>query len=338
MVLTNPDFSAKRIHSHRFASNDKTANLDFAVRPRKFEMAGETNMISAAFPYKKQRQRVLGSDMAYVEAGEGDPIVFLHGNPTSSYLWRNVLPHLEPLGRCIAPDRIGMGDSDKLPDSGPDSYRFVEHRRYLDALLEALDVRERVILVIHDWGSALGFDWANRHREVVKGIAFMEAIVRPQGWDHWDKINMRPALKALRSEAGEAMVLKDNFFIEKILPGAILRTLSAEEMAEYRRPFAEPGDGRRPTLTWPRQIPIEGEPADVHAIATAYAGWLGKSNVPELFLKAEPGAILANDSLVDLVRGWPVLTEKTVRGIHFVQEDSPDEIGKAIAGWMGALG
>jgi haloalkane dehalogenase len=288
-------------------------------------------MISAAFPYKKQRRRVLGREMAYVEVGEGDPIVLLHGNPTSSYLWRNMLPHLQPLGRCIAPDLIGMGDSDKLPNSGPGSYRFVEHRRYLDALLEALDVHERVTFVIHDWGSALGFDWANRHREAVKGIAFMEAIVAPQGRDHWDKMGMGPALEALRSEAGEAMVLQNNYFIEEILPNAILRKLSDEEMAEYRRPFAEPGEGRRPTLTWPRQIPIEGEPADVHAIATEYADWLGTSNVPKLFLKAEPGAILANDTLVNLVRGWPALTERTVAGIHFVQEDSPDEIGQCPA-------
>src|SRR5262249_50055537 len=179
---------------------------------------GEVNMISAAFPYQKQRRRVLGREMAYVEIGEGDPIVLLHGNPTSSYLWRNVLPHLQPLGRCIAPDLIGMGDSDKLPNSGFGSYRFVEHRRYLDALMEALDVRERVTLVIHDWGSALGFDWANRHREAIKGIAYMEAILVPQRWDHWDKFNMRPALQGLRSEAGEQMVLRDNFFIEKILP------------------------------------------------------------------------------------------------------------------------
>ena len=246
-------------------------------------------MISAAFPYQKKRRRVLGREMAYVEVGHGDPIVLLHGNPTSSYLWRNVLPHLQPLGRCIAPDLIGMGDSDKLPDSGPGSYRFVEHRRYLDALLETLDVRERVTLVIHDWGSALGFDWANHHRTAVKGIAYMEAIVVPQRWDHWDKFNMRPALQGLRSEKGEEMVLRDNFFIEKILPKAILRPLSTDEMTEYRRPFADPGEGRRPTLTWPRQIPIAGEPVDVHAIATEYADWLGRSNVPKLFLKAEIG-------------------------------------------------
>jgi haloalkane dehalogenase len=291
-------------------------------------------MISAAFPYQKQRRPVLGREMAYVEVGQGDPIVLLHGNPTSSYLWRNVLPHLEGLGRCIAPDLIGMGDSDKLPESGPGSYRFVEHRRYLNALLETLNVHERVTLVLHDWGSALGFDWANRHREAIKGIAFMEAIVAPLSRDDWDKMGVRAAVGPLRSEAGEAMALDNNYFIEEILPNAILRKLSGEEMTEYRRPFTEPGEGRRPTLTWSRQLPIAGEPADVHAIATEYAEWLGTSNVPKLFLKAEPGAFLAIDTLVNLVRGWPALTEKTVTGIHFVQEDSPDEIGQAIAGWM----
>ena len=292
-------------------------------------------MISAAFPYQKQRRRVLGSEMAYVDVGQGDPFVLLHGNPTSSYLWRNVLPHLQPLGRCIAPDLIGMGDSDKLPNSGPGSYRFVEHRCHLDALLEALDVRERVTLVIHDWGSALGFDWANRHRDAVKGIAFMEAIVRPQGWDHWDVMNMRPFLEALRSDAGEKMVLEENFFIEKILPGAILRKFAPEEMAQYRRPFAEPGEGRRPTLTFPREIPIEGEPADVNAIVNAYAEWLAASDVPKLFIKAEPGALLGGGENLETVRAWPAQTEVTVAGVHFVQEDSPDEIGRAIADWMG---
>jgi haloalkane dehalogenase len=287
--------------------------------------------------YQKRRQRVLDREMAYMEVGQGAPLVLLHGNPTSSYLWRNVLPHLEPLGRCIAPDLVGMGDSDKLPGSGSESYRFVEHRRYLDALLESLDVREHVTLVIHDWGSALGFDWANRHREAVKGIAYMEAIVRPQGWDHWDNMKMRPLLEALRSEAGEDMVLQDNFFIEKILPGAILRTLSAEEMAEYRRPFATPGEGRRPTLTWPRQIPIEGDPADVTEIVAAYAEWLATSDVPKLFLKAEPGALLAGGANLETARSWPAQTEVTVAGIHFIQEDSPDEIGKAIANWISTL-
>jgi haloalkane dehalogenase len=298
------------------------------------------SMISAAFPYQKQRRRVLGREMAYVEVGAGDPIVLLHGNPTSSYLWRNVLPHLQPRGRCIAPDLIGMGDSEKLPGSGPGSYRFVEHRRYLDALLGALDVHERVTFVVHDWGSALGFDWANRHREAVKGIAYMEAIVRPQGWDHWDNLGsgFRPVLQALRSEDGEAMILRDNFFVEQVLPAGVLRTLSAEEMAEYRRPFAEPGEGRRPTLTWPREIPIEGEPADVAAIVSAYADWLATSGMPKLFVRAEPGALLAGGANLDLVRRWPAQTEVTVAGIHVVQEDSPDAIGRAIADWMRAMG
>jgi haloalkane dehalogenase len=297
----------------------------------------EANAISATSPYPKFRRSVLGREMAYVEVGRGDPIVLLHGNPTSSYLWRNVLPHLAPLGRCIAPDLIGMGDSDKLRDSGPGSYRFVEQRRYLDALLEALDVHERVTFVIHDWGSALGFDWANRHREAMRGIAYMEAIVRPQGGDHWDNINMRPPLQALRSRAGEVMVLQDNFFIEKMLPGGILRALSAGEMAEYRRPFAEPGEGRRPTLTWPRELPIEGDPAEVAAIVAAYADWLATSDVPKLFLKAEPGALIAGGANLETVRKWPAQTEVTVAGIHFIQEDSPDEIGRAIADWMRAL-
>ena len=295
-------------------------------------------MISATFPYQKRRQRVLGREMAYVEVGRGDPIVLLHGNPTSSYLWRNVIPHLEPLGRCIAPDLLGMGDSEKLPNSGPNSYRFVEHRRYLDALLEALGVRERVILVIHDWGSALGFDWANRHRQSVKGIAYMEAIVRPQGWDHWDNMNMRPFLEALRAEAGERMVLQDNFFIEKILPGAILRPLSGQEMAEYRRPFAEPGESRRPTLTWPREIPIDGDPTDVTAIVSAYSAWLASSDVPKLFVKAEPGALLTVGANLETARSWPAQKEVSVAGVHFVQEDSPNEIGRAIVDWMQTLG
>jgi haloalkane dehalogenase len=203
-------------------------------------------------------------------------------------------------------------------------------------LLKALDVRERVTLVLHDWGSALGFDWANRHREAVKGIAAMEAIVAPLGRGDWGE-TFGQALDTLRSEAGEGMVLQKNYFIEEILPNAVLRTLSDEEVAEYRRPFAEPGEGRRPTLTWPRQVPIDGEPADVAAIVTDYADWLATCNVPKLFLKAEPGAILANDKLVNIVRQWPAVTEKTVAGVHFVQEDSPDEIGRAIADWMRML-
>jgi haloalkane dehalogenase len=273
--------------------------------------------------------------MAYVEVGQGDPIVFLHGNPTSSYLWRNVIPHLEGRGRCIAPDLIGMGDSDKLQPSGPDRYRFVEHRAHLDALLEALGVRERVTLVVHDWGSALGFDWANRHREAVRGIAYMEAIVRPITWDEWPGA-ARQIFQAFRSPAGEEMVLEHNAFVERVLPASVLRPLGEAEMAVYRRPFREPGEGRRPTLTWPRQIPIDGEPPDVVAIVEAYGAWLATAPVPKLFVNADPGAILIGP-LRELCRRWPNQTEVTVKGSHFMQEDSPDEIGEAIARWHDSL-
>ena len=291
-------------------------------------------MPSAAEPAKK-RITVHGRSMAYAEAGRGDPIVFLHGNPTSSYLWRNIMPHLEALGRCIAPDLIGMGDSQKLPDSGPDSYRLVEHRRYLDALFDALGVRERVTVVGHDWGSALGFDWANRHREGVKGIAYMEAIVRPMTWTEWPE-SIQKLFRGFRSEAGEAMVLEKNVFVERVLPGSVLRGLTDEEMAVYRRPYLEPGEARRPTLTWPRQIPLDGEPADVVEIVQSYADWLSGSDVPKLFVNAEPGAILVGAQRA-FCRSWPNQSEVTVRGSHFVQEDSPDEIGRALADWYRVL-
>ncbi len=293
-------------------------------------------MISPEERYEKRTAEVLGRTMSYVEVGSGDPIVFLHGNPTSSYLWRNVIPHCEGLGRCLAPDLIGMGDSDKLEPSGPDRYRFVEHRSYLDALLESLGVEQNVTLVVHDWGSALGFDWANRHRDAVRGIAYMEAIVRPVSWDDWPEA-ARGVFQAFRSPAGEAMVLENNVFVERVLPGSIQRKLSDAEMEVYRRPFREPGEGRRPTLTWPREIPIDGEPADVVEIAASYADWLASSDVPKLFVNAEPGAILIGEQR-EFCRSWPNQTEVTVRGIHFVQEDSPDEIGSALAHWIGGLG
>ena len=284
---------------------------------------------------EKKYMEVLDRKMACVETGEGEPIVFLHGNPTSSYLWRGVIPHLASLGRCIAPDLIGMGDSDKLEDSGPGSYRFVEHRRYLDALLEALGVTERVTLVTHDWGSALGFDWANRHRDAVKGLAYMEAIVQPLTWAQWPEASRR-VFQGFRSESGESMILEKNVFVERVLPGSIKRELSQKEMAEYRRPFEEAGEGRRPTLTWPREIPIEGEPADVTGIVGRCAAWLRESPVPKLFVNAEPGAILVGEQR-EFCRTWPNQTEVTVPGIHFIQEDSPDEIGRAIAAWFRTL-
>ena len=288
------------------------------------------------FRDKKKFATVLGKQMAYIEEGEGDPIVFLHGNPTSSYLWRNILPHLAGRGRLIAPDLIGMGDSEKLEESGPDRYTFVEHRKYLFALLEQLGVTGNVTLVIHDWGSGLGFHWAHMHPEALKGIAFMEGIVAPvPGWDSFPEAP-RAMFQRLRSEAGEEMVLEKNLFVEAILPGSILRDLNEEEMAEYRRPFANAGEDRRPTLTWPRQIPIGGDPADVAEIVEAYSAWLRETPVPKLFVNAEPGALIAGP-VRDFVRSFPNLKEVTVAGSHFIQEDSPDEIGQAIKDWHSQL-
>jgi haloalkane dehalogenase len=292
--------------------------------------------MTSDFARRKRFLQVEGRRMAYIEEGEGDPIVFLHGNPTSSYLWRNVMPHLRGRGRLIAPDLIGMGDSDKLEPRGPGSYSFVEHRRYLFALLAALEVRERVTLVIHDWGSALGFDWASRHPQALKGIAFMEAIVAPmESWDEFPE-PVRPVFQGFRSPQGEKMVLEQNIFVEQVLPGAILRKLSEEEMAEYRRPFLAPGESRRPTLSWPRQLPIEGQPAEVVEIARAYSGWLARSTVPKLFVNAEPGAILRG-RLREQVRSWPGLSEVTVPGVHFIQEDSAEAIGQVIVTWLDQL-
>ena len=282
-------------------------------------------------PLEKQYRTVNGKQMAFHERGEGRSVVFLHGNPTSSYLWRNVIPAVAEHARCIVPDLIGQGDSDKLDDTGPESYRFVEHRFYLDGLLDQLELGDDVVLVIHDWGSALGFDWANRHRDRVAGIAFMEAIVMPVTWEQWPEA-ARGIFQGFRSEAGESMVIEKNLFVEAVLPGSILRTLSDEEMSEYRRPFTEPKH-RRPTLTWPRQIPIEGEPADVVKIVDYYAEWLSGSELPKLFINADPGAILIGEQR-EFARGWPNLTEVTVSGNHFLQEDSPHEIGSAIAEWL----
>ena len=281
---------------------------------------------------ERQKVEVHGLNMAYVERGEGDPIVFVHGNPTSSYLWRNVLPHAESKGRCIALDLIGMGDSDKLPESGPESYTFAEHSRYFDAALEALDVRDNVTLVVHDWGSALGFDWAHRHPQAVAGLCYMEALVRPLSWAEWPP-DARGVFQGFRSPAGEEMVLEKNIFVERVLPGSVLRTLTEEEMVEYRKPFLTAGESRRPTLTWPRQIPIDGEPPDVAETIAAYADWLASSPVPKLFVNAEPGAILTGAQR-DFCRTWPNQTEVTVRGSHFIQEDSPHEIGTALASWL----
>ena len=287
-------------------------------------------MISAK-ELPKKTVSVNGKTMSYAEMGEGDPIIFQHGNPTSSYLWRNIMPHLAGQGRCIAIDLIGMGDSDKLEDSGPDRYTLLEHRDYFDAALDALGVTSNVTFVIHDWGSALGFDWANRYRDSVIGIAYMESIVRPVSWDDWPEA-ARGVFQGFRSSAGEDMVLDKNVFVERVLPGSIIRDLSDEEMEVYRRPFKNPGEERRPTLTWPRQIPIEGEPAEVVELVQSYADWLSKSDMPKLFINAEPGAILIGPQR-EFCRSWPNQQEVTVAGNHFLQEDSPNEIGEAIAQW-----
>lgn len=281
----------------------------------------------------KKYVTVDGRQMAYVEMGDpdGDPIVFLHGNPTSSFLWRNVMPHLAGQGRCLAADLIGMGDSDKLDDSGPDRYTFVEHRGFLDGWFDAVGATSNVTLVIHDWGSALGFHRAHRFPDQVAGIAYMEAIVTPVTWDDWPE-SATGIFQGFRSEAGDEMVLTKNLFVDAVLPASIQRDLSDEEMAEYRRPFLEPGESRRPTLTWPRQIPLDGEPADVHDIVSAYGEWMATSHMPKLFVNADPGVILTGRQRA-VARTWPNQTEVTVPGIHFIQEDSPDEIGTAIAEW-----
>ncbi len=284
---------------------------------------------------EKKFLQVLGKKMAYIEEGEGDPIVFLHGNPTSSYLWRNIIPHLMDQGRCIAPDLIGMGDSEKLDASGPGSYTFAEHRLYLNELLNQLNVTNNVVLVIHDWGSALGFDWANRNQEAMQGIAYMEAIVRPMEWSEWPE-DATPIFQGLRSAAGEEMILKKNLFVEAVLPGSILRKLTEKEMQAYREPFSKEGEGRRPTLTWPRQIPLGGEPADVVKIVDDYAKWLSQSTLPKLLIKAKPGAILTG-AVLEYARTWPNQKEVEVAGSHFIQEDSPDEIGAAVSDFVSEL-
>ena len=285
-------------------------------------------------PLEKKMIEVNGKQMAVHESGSGQSVVFLHGNPTSSYLWRNIIPHVATTARCVAPDLIGHGDSDKLDDTSPGQYTFVQHREYLDGVLDALDLGDDIIFVIHDWGSALGFDWANRHRDRVAGIVFMEAIVRPVTWDEWPEL-ARPIFQAFRSDAGEEMVIEKNLFVEAVLPGSIIRDLEPAEMDEYRKPFTEP-QHRRPTLTWPRQIPINGEPAEVVEIVQSYADWLSGASLPKLFVNADPGAILTGAQR-DFVRSWPNLSEVTVDGNHFLQEDSPGEIGQAIQEWMNGL-
>jgi haloalkane dehalogenase len=283
----------------------------------------------------KKTVDVLDAQMAYHERGEGAPVLLLHGNPTSSYLWRDVIPELKGLGRLIVPDLIGMGDSGKLPNPDGGTYRFTTHRNYLAAFIDAvIGHTQSVVLVVHDWGSALGFDWANHHRDRIRGIAYMEGIVRPvAGWEEWSAA-ATPIFQGFRSDKGEQMILERNMFVERVLPGSVLRKLTEAEMAEYRRPYPKPED-RWPTLTWPRQIPIAGEPADVVAIAADYSQWMTQNDVPKLFVNAEPGAILIGAPR-EFCRGWKNQTEVTVPGSHFIQEDSGPAIGRAVAGWIKA--
>lgn len=288
-------------------------------------------MVGGFDPLKKKETRVLGAKMAFVEHGQGDPIVLLHGNPTSSYLWRDVIPELSELGRCIAPDLIGMGDSEKIGGA----YRFSDHARYLEAFLDVVGVDSNVTLVVHDWGGPLGFDWGRRHPGAVRGVVYTETIVTPLSWDDWGEASVR-LFQGMRSEAGEELVLTKNVFVEKILPGSVLTPIAEEDMAVYRKPYLESGESRRPTLTWPREIPIEGEPADVVAVVEANADWLAGPEVPKLFINAEPGAILLGRQR-EVCRSWENQIEITVPGVHFVQEDSGSEVGRAIASWMNPL-
>lgn len=286
---------------------------------------------SAADPHPRKTVNVLDCTMAYAEIGQGDPIVFLHGNPTSSYLWRNILPHLQALGRCLAPDLPGMGAS-STPPSAP--LRFSEHARYLDAWFEAVGLDRNVCLVLHDWGSALGFDWARRHPQQVQAIAYMEALVQPRLWSDFPEGRDR-IFRALRSPGGEELVSSQNFFVETVLPKSVLRKLSDAEMDAYRRPLAD-RQRRMATLTWARELPIEGTPQDVHACVQAYGEWLRGTAAPKLFINAEPGALLAGRAR-EFCRTWPNQREVTVRGIHYVQEDSPGEIADALQRFVGEV-
>lgn len=293
-------------------------------------------MISAKMPYEKKYQRVNKKNIAYVEVGEGDPIVLLHGNPTSSYLWRNVIPELAGKGRVIAPDLIGQGDSDKLPVSdGPGRYSFHTAYHYLEGLLEAIGADNNVTLVIHDWGSALGFYWAQQHPQAVRGIAYMEAIVCPLTWDDWPE-SARGIFQGFRSDKGEDLVLERNIFVEAVLPSSVIRDLGEAEMQHYRAAFST-SDDRQATLNWPRQIPINGEPAQMVDLVRSYGQWLANNEeLPKLFINAEPGSILTGRPR-EFCRSWPGQTEVTVNGTHFIQEDSPAEIGQAVAAWLTTL-
>ena len=277
------------------------------------------------------RTRVLDSDISYVEVGQGDPIVFLHGNPTWSYLWRNIIPHVSDLGRCLAPDLVGMGQSGPSPTK---AYRFADHAAYLDAWFETLGLTTNVTFVLHDWGSALGFHRASRYPQHIRAIAYMEAIVQPRRWEDFPQ-GRDKMFRALRSEQGERLVLDENFFVETVLPRSIIRGMSEAEMDAYRTPFLQ-REARLPTLVWPRELPIEGQPADVTAVVERYGACLARSEIPKLFINADPGALLSGRAR-DFCLGWPNQRVATVKGIHYVQEDSPEEIGAALRTFLEEL-
>ena len=292
-------------------------------------------MLAETMPYEKKVATINGKRIAYVEEGEGEPIVLLHGNPTSSFLWRNVIPELTAAGRVIVPDLIGQGDSQKLPASdGPGRYSFETAYDYLSGLLSEIGADQNVLLVIHDWGSGLGFHWAANHPEAVRGIAYMEAIVAPVTWDDWPE-SARGIFQGFRSAKGEDLVLQRNMFVEAVLPGSVMRDLSETEMESYRAAFSTPDD-RQPTLNWPRQIPISGEPAHMVDLVTSYGQFMSGSDIPKLFVNADPGSILVGRQR-EFCRSWPNQQEVTVKGMHFLQEDSPTEIGQAVAQWMKSI-
>jgi haloalkane dehalogenase len=286
--------------------------------------------------YPRRRIAVHGYEMACVDTGAGDPIVFLHGNATSSYMWRNIMPHLEGKGRLIALDNIGQGDSGRLRHSGPQSYRLAEHQTFLDAALDVLGVEDRVTFVMHDWGGPLGLPWARHHADRIKGLAHCEILVANHAsYDDYSNA-VGAMLQRLRGPEGEKLVLEENFSVEKVFTAGVLRDIDAATMAEIRRPYRESGENRRATLTWPREIPIEGKPADVTAVTNENSAWMAANRIPKLFINAEPGQIVFENDL-RIIRSWPNQTEVTVRGLHHPQEDSPDDIGHALAAWYDTL-
>lgn len=321
------------MQSAMLAGGAAAAPLILNTRSARAQGAG-----GSSWAAQKQRTRVRGLEMAWYEAGEGDPIIFLHGNPTSSYLWRNIIPHVEHLGRCIAPDMIGMGDSDPLPDSGPDTYKFAVHRDYLFELFEAIDATDNVTFVIHDWGSGVGFSYGERYPDRVRGVCYMEPILRPPEFPRTPTPSGGP-FATFRSPDGEEAVLRNNMFVEQLLISGLAYYLSEADKAEYRRPFREPGESRRPTLTWPRELPMGGEPEDTEELVMSYTDWVANSTVPKLFVRSNPGAILSenNEMLLEYVRGFDNQREVMAYGGHYVQEVSPHAIGRALAEWLTEL-